>query len=439
MIQITRLLDLKRSMERMRLFALLSLALFFSISPAAFARSWTAPQLDDLERAALAAPEEGVPAAATATEHLVQMRRVRAIDPVYQGAVDLAADDLFAQLAQAFARGAINPASVDREWRLAPPPPTDIATLSAALDAGAAPSVLLRGLLPSSPDYRALRAELLRLAGEPDSETLLAQRAQIRANLERWRWLPRHWPERRVEVRLAQFELTFYPGAGAAPLTHAVIIGARRTPSPVFSAAIESVRLNPDWTPPQNILVNELLPRFRRDPSAAVREGFEAVDAEGQVVSAADIDWRARPFPYQVRQRAGPGNALGRLRFNLPNPYAVYLHDTPNRGLFTRADRALSHGCIRVQAPVALAAAVIGVAGWDVASLEAAIETGEPRTIDLAAPTPVYVLYLTTARGEDGAIVYLDDLYRRDRALIAALDAGASMAAVEEPRGPCAP
>jgi murein L,D-transpeptidase YcbB/YkuD len=421
----------------MKFLTLFGFALVFCITAPALARGWSAAQIDALERAALAAPQEGLPAPALALDRVAVMRRVRDIDPVYQGALDQAADDLFAFLAQAYARGALNPASVDAEWRLAPPPPADIAALAASLDDGASPYAVLQALLPRGADYRALRAELALLAAAPDTAEIIQKRGQIRANLERWRWLPRDWPARRVEVRLAQFELLFYSSDGA-PLQHAVIVGARASPSPVFSAMIEAVTLNPDWTPPQSIAANELLPRFRRNPGAAAREGFEALDSEGRAVDPDAIDWNARPFPYRLRQRPGPGNALGQLRFDLPNPYAVYLHDTPSRSLFGRIDRALSHGCIRVQDPVGLAAAMIAPDAWDAASLQAAIETGAPRSIALPAPIPVYVLYLTNARAEDGSVIYLDDLYQRDRALIAALDAP-PLALMPSASGLCAP
>jgi murein L,D-transpeptidase YcbB/YkuD len=124
-----------------------------------------------------------------------------------------------------------------------------------------------------------------------------------------------------------------------------------------------------------------------------------------------------------VRQRPGPGNALGRIRFDLPNPYAVFLHDTPSRNLFARADRALSHGCIRVENPVDLAASILATPDWDVAALDAEIDLGATRTIELAAPAPVYVLYITAAPGADGSITYADDIYDRDEPIVAALDA----------------
>jgi murein L,D-transpeptidase YcbB/YkuD len=294
-----------------------------------------------------------------------------------------------------------------------------MSALGASLDAGAPPGRLLAGLLPDSEEYPLLRAELVRLNALGDDADERGRIPQLRANLERWRWLPRYLPLRRVEVRLAQFELYFHR-ENAPSARHAVIVGAQRTPSPVFAAEIVSVTLNPYWDPPASIAANELLPRFRRNRAAARREGFEAIDGSGRVID--DVDWSARPFPYRLRQRPGEANALGRLRLDLPNPYAVYLHDTPNKRLFARDERAFSHGCIRVENPVALAAALMASPEWDEAELGAAIETGASQAIALPAPVPIYVLYFTAVAQADGSILYSNDLYRRDSAIATALD-----------------
>jgi murein L,D-transpeptidase YcbB/YkuD len=149
------------------------------------------------------------------------------------------------------------------------------------------------------------------------------------------------------------------------------------------------------------------------------------------------VDWGARPFPYQIRQRPGPANALGALRFDLPNAFSVFLHDTPSRRLFARDQRALSHGCLRVQEPLALASAVLGVS-QDV--LQSAIDSGEQQTMALASPVPVYVLYFTTAAAADGSVQYLDDIYERDGEILRALDASSTQLAAGGTRSePCSP
>lgn len=247
-----------------------------------------------------------------------------------------------------------------------------------------------------------------------------ARRVQIVANLERWRWLPRVLPVARVEIRIPAYTLSRYAPNGARQ-DLAVIVGRRQTPSPSFAATIESLTLNPYWESPVSILRAELLPRFRRNPSAAASEGFEGVGRDGRVVDGGAIDWAANPFPYVLRQRPGPQNALGALRFNLPNPYAIYLHDTPAKDLLEREARAFSHGCIRVQAPLTLAASLLGDA-WSSEQLSTQIASGDTTIISFPQPIPVYVLYLTSILDADGNLLLLKDIYKLDEAIAKAID-----------------
>lgn len=394
-------------------------------APAATRPAWSGAALDDLESLAAAAPAEGLPSEHAALEELARFRHLAGADPAAEAQTDIAADALFASLARAFAQGGVDPARADPDWAIPSPPPPDLAALSAARQAGALPSALLRPLLPQHRDYALLRDELARVSAEPeDAQAALDRRTRVvrlRASLERWRWLPRTLPDHRLEVRIAQFELRAF-GTGAPGQTHKVIAGARETQTPSFSAEIRSVTLNPSWTPPDNIAA-ELLRRFRRDPAAAAREGFEAVRADGSVMAADAVDWTQRPFPYRLRQKPGASNALGRIRFDMANDFAIRLHDTPSRNLFDRDIRALSNGCIRVQQPEDLAVGVLGLPNWTREALTAAIDTAEQRTVALARPLPVFLIYMTAAPGEDGAIAYASDIYARDAGVVAALDA----------------
>ena len=410
-------------------------ALFAAVSPliacapapaAAPAVNWSPQALEDLHRIAEATPTEGLPAETAALTELAQFALRAKTDPVAAAQLDVAADALFASLAHSFSQGASEPTIADPAWHIPLSAAPDMDALRMRLAEGTLPSALLTPLLPQSDDYRTLREELARVTAEEDTAdaagpSRAARLIQLRANLERWRWLPRDLPASRVEVRVPQFEVALVR-PDRAPLVHAAIVGARNTPTPSFAAEIRSVAINPTWTPPHSILAGELLPRFRRDPSAAEREGFDVIGADGAVIAPNAVDWSARPFPYQLRQRAGAANALGRIRFDLPNPFAIYLHDTPNRALFARTDRALSHGCIRVAEPTGLAEAVINAPEWSSTDIEVAIATGEGRTVHLAAPVSIYVLYLTAVAAEDGGVAYLADLYGRDAGVIRALD-----------------
>jgi murein L,D-transpeptidase YcbB/YkuD len=234
-----------------------------------------------------------------------------------------------------------------------------------------------------------------------------AQRlAQIHANLERWRWLPRALPASRIEINVAAATLTMFV-AGAPVTTRRVIVGRKRLATPLFATQIEGVIFNPAWNVPTSIAVSEILPAARRDPSYLARNDFTRVD--GRLVQA-----------------PGPKNALGQLKFDMPNVYGVYLHDTPAKTLFTREDRRLSHGCMRVEEPRDLAALLLQDSGWTRASIDEAIATGVTQRAALAAPFPVYVAYLTAIVDDAGVLAFLPDAYGWDEKLEGALAAPAT-------------
>lgn len=405
---------------------------------AAPAPDWNAAAIEDLLTAARSAESEGLPPEAAAIAEIEALQARGAGDAGAVQMLDRSAESLFRRLVLEYAQGATDPARVAVNWHIQRASPPDLQAISQARLAGAPPSALLESLKPAGHEYRALAAELARVLAEPANSEDADGRARstriesLRASLERWRWLPRDMPAERIEVRIPHFEAV-YRGPSQAE-TYKVIVGARRTPTPVFNGVIEAVTLNPTWTPPRSIVSNELLPRFRRSPGAAAAENYEALDAAGRSVPLSDVNWSARPFPYTLRQRAGGGNALGQLKFEMPNPYDVYLHDTPSRALFERENRALSHGCIRVQDPAGLAAGVLGI---DRASIEGEIAEGATQRVPLAAPLPVYVLYMT-AVADGQSVRYADDLYRLDGAVLAGLDApDVQLSTLQRPLAPC--
>lgn len=401
----------------MRIWIIAMLALSAAACAPAVAQSpWSEAALDDLEALATATDLEGLPREDAALAELAGFRHMRDVDPAAEAQTDIAADALFSSLARSFAQGGADPARADPDWAIPLSPAPDLDALAAAREAGALPSTLLRPLLPPSDEYERLRAELARVRAEAGNDD--ARIEPLRASLERWRWLPRTFADRRLEVRIPQYELRFLSGDDASA-SHKVIVGALDSQTPSFVAEIASVTFNPSWEPPASI-AGELLARFRRDPAAAAREGFEALDANGDVVR--DVDWAARPFGYRLRQRPGPANALGRIRFDMANDFAIRLHDTPSRNLFARDQRALSHGCIRVEAPEALAVGVLGREDWTLEVVNTAIEAGDQQVVALGEPLPVYLLYITASVNDDGEIAYARDVYRRDRAIVAALD-----------------
>lgn len=250
---------------------------------------------------------------------------------------------------------------------------------------------------------------------------------QVLANLERWRWLPRDPGSRHLEVNIAGFELRAVED-GRTALAMRVIVGTSYTRTPVFSEELSYLVINPYWNVPASIARKEILPKVQADPGYLARQRMRVFTGSGPgaaEVDPATVDWEALPaadFPYLLRQEPGAGNSLGRIKFMLPNPYNVYLHDTPDRGLFARPQRSLSHGCIRVERPVELAAYLLrDDPEWTVERIRELIASGAQRTVTLEAPVPVHVVYRTAWVDEEGVLHLREDVYDRDRAVIDAL------------------
>lgn len=228
---------------------------------------------------------------------------------------------------------------------------------------------------------------------------------QIALNLERWRSLPRFNGGLRIEVNVPAEIAVLYDDEH--PLkTVRVIVGAVVHPTPVFRARVTSVSFNPLWNVPSSILRKEIEPKSRRDPGYLDRLGFAFVDG---------------PSGRRLVQMPGPENALGQLKFEMPNPYNVYMHDTPDHKLFVQARRALSHGCIRVDDPRDLARILLDSDQWSRTAIDGAIATGQSKTVFLPREVPVDVLYWTAFVDPDGTVEFRDDLYGRDKRLAIAL------------------
>jgi murein L,D-transpeptidase YcbB/YkuD len=190
---------------------------------------------------------------------------------------------------------------------------------------------------------------------------------------------------------------------------------------------MRSVVFNPTWTVPPTILKEDLLPRLVDDPGYLERHRMTVVDRSGRPVDAAQLDWRqhvSRPFPYRIVQAAGGDNPLGGIEFVLPNPHAVYLHDTPSRGLFEKPERAFSSGCIRMERALELAVLLLDEPErWNAETIGAAIEAGENLTVPVKRRVPVMLLYFSAEAGEDGTVAFRPDLYGRDPRVLAGLGA----------------
>lgn len=251
---------------------------------------------------------------------------------------------------------------------------------------------------------------------------------QLRVALDMRRAAAAPGPERRIEVNIPHQRLQVIE-AGRVALDMNVIVGKPARATPVLRVRLTAVQFNPPWGVPERNAREDLLPKFRQNPRAMMERGFRVYGfAEGQRVELdpTTIDWRSvnpERFPYVIRQDAGDANALGRIKFIIPNSEDIFMHDTPDRHLFRRAERAFSSGCIRLEKPMELLdIALQGVAGWDRARVDRVLESRQTSAMTVARPIPVRLHY-TTVTVEGSEVRIRPDLYGLDEAYARALDA----------------
>lgn len=251
-----------------------------------------------------------------------------------------------------------------------------------------------------------------------------AQRVdQVRVNLERARWVLNQLGDEFIVVNIPGFHL-YIMKDGQPVWNTRVIVGKTYRQTPMFKSNMRTVVLNPTWTVPPTILRQDVLPKIAKDPSYLAKHNMKVIDSSGTALQPDAIDWQEarRRFPYSLVQQPGPENSLGRVKFLFPNEHAVYLHDTPNRGLFNRADRAASSGCIRVENPMLLADYLLkDDKDWSKEKVEAALAAGKTLNITLKRTIPIVLMYWTTQRDRDGTLHFFPDLYDRDPPVLRAL------------------
>jgi len=259
---------------------------------------------------------------------------------------------------------------------------------------------------------------------------------QLTINLERWRGLPRDLGGRYIMVNSAAFLLQAHAG-DRVPLEMRVIVGRKNLQTPTFSESMRYLIVNPYWHVPNKIARVDLIPALLRDPGYFSSHHIRVLSSwreDAMELDPLSVRWSEylsrRAIPFQLRQDPGPHNALGRIKFMLPNRYSVYLHDTPSKQLFKHTVRTFSHGCVRVEKPLELANYVLGggVDGRTPSALESIIQQGKTRTILLPRPVPVYVVYMTAWVDPRGKVHFQRDIYQRDQRLAARMrpDAPAS-------------
>lgn len=344
------------------------------------AQSWTRQSLSQLRSWVSAAPDDALPRPDSSALE-------RAIAGDNPAEVDQAASDLALRLAQMHLLGASS-AAERAGWGIAD---TDRSIdlrgqLAVALAAGRIDD-FFAGQRPQHPDYAVLR-DAYRAETDP------AKKQVIGHNMERWRWMPLALGQDYLLVNTAAFEAVRWRG-GQRLGTWRVITGKVSSPTPVFSAMVTGVNLNPWWNVPSNIVRESVGSLIRRSPATARARGYV---------------WSGG----SVRQKPGPQNALGRMKLVMPNRYSVYLHDTPSRDLFDREVRAFSHGCVRVGDALGLAENLLQGTRTR-AEIDGIVASNRSVTISLAQPIPVYIAYFTAGTKADGTFAMFPDIYGRDK------------------------
>lgn len=241
-------------------------------------------------------------------------------------------------------------------------------------------------LRPRNPHYQALRASY---ATETDPE----KRATLALNMERWRWMRLVMGEKYLLVNAASFEVTLWENDRKLK-TWPVIVGKTKSPTPVFEATVSGVILNPWWEIPTSIVAEGIGSMVRNNPSAARKKGY--VFENGR-----------------YRQRPGPGNALGQMKLVMPNPYSIYLHDTPNKNRFAEPVRTFSHGCIRVGGAIDFDKTLLEGAATE-EQIDKILASRTTTKLSLTKAIPIYIAYFTAEGADEGSVRYFPDVYKRD-------------------------
>lgn len=271
-------------------------------------------------------------------------------------------------------------------------------------------------LMPGNPKFTQLALELHYLRTSAPRPDTTADINKVIVAMEEIRWLPQQFPPRYVFINQPAY-MAYYNENDATTLSMKAVIGQQDHQTNFFEGSIKTVEFNPDWGVPQSIIHNEMLPHLKRDPAYLDKQGY-VVSVKGKQMSSAKVDWSQPLENISVVQPPGPDNALGQLKILFPNAHAIYMHDTPARGKFASTDRMFSHGCVRLENPRAMAAAVLN---QPVDFVSQQIEGGEKKDMPVPEQVPVFVAYFTAWPGTDGTVEYYDDIYGRDAETLTAM------------------
>lgn len=238
--------------------------------------------------------------------------------------------------------------------------------------------------------------------------------AKLAINAQRLRIIPDF--DNGLFVNIPSYQLNYYRD-GRLVLNSRTIVGKNGRRTPVMASKLSNVVVNPPWNAPTRLVNEDIVPKVKRDPGYLERNGYSIIDRKGNIVNPYDINWESigNKFPYRIRQAAGDQSALGRFKFNMPSSDAIYLHDTPNHGLFNKKERALSSGCVRVDKSDELATILLKEAGWSADKKQRVLDSKKTTSALIRSSNPVY-LYYVTAWVENGKTQTLPDIYGYDTA-----------------------
>ncbi len=336
---------------------------------------------------------------------LAALREAIAIGP--DAALDAAASKTFRFLVEDLRDGR-TPMNARKQWFVFDPDQDRYPTgwlMAKALESGDMAGTLAR-IMPEHPDYYRLKEELAKTPATDAKRHKL-----IRANMERWRWLPRDLGNQYLMTNVPEYQLRLTVNDKIVRTYRTVVGKPGRTATPQLAESIEGVVFNPTWTVPQSIVKGEGLgARVLGNPAWARAKGYKATRGANGWVS--------------VVQQPGPGNSLGLMKLHMPNKHAIFFHDTPSRHLFKNANRALSHGCIRTERATELAITLAILQGGLTADEGVAtLKSGKYTLVDFKKTMPAYITYFTMAQDIDGKLATFRDIYGRDKAVLDSLDA----------------
>lgn len=256
------------------------------------------------------------------------------------------------------------------------------------------------------------------------NESLESRIEKLRVNMERARWVVSNLSDRYIVVNIPAFK-AYYMEDNKIRFATNVQVGRPYTKTPVFKDRLAYIEFNPTWTVPTSIIRNSIIPHLKKDPGYLGKNHFDLLDQAGNMIDTSTINFSkisASNFPYIVRQRPGSWNSLGLVKFIFPNKYSVFMHDTPSKSLFDRSERAFSHGCIRTQHPMELAAILLEGTAYNKAKIDEIIQSGKTTRVNPANDVDVMLLYWTVGFDENQKLTFYKDIYNRDGKVLEQLE-----------------